>query len=222
MELTRRDWIKGSAGILGYASLVLAQSRDPLPSWNDGAAKQAIFGDLSTSLPQQEQSQFVPTEDRIATFDQDGTTWVEHPIYSQVLFAYDRVVAIAPQHPEWKTTQPFQAVLTRDKKAMEQFTLKDLEAIVMATHTGMTVEVFQKIVKDWMARAKHPHFNKPYPKMVYQPMLDVNGVIRARQRLQDLHCDGRRARLRARVRRGCIRRSAGTHYRLGTRNPVHV
>ena len=178
MELTRRDWIKGSAGILGYASLASAQSRDPLPSWNDGAAKQAIL-DFVHVTTNRSSHKFVPPEDRIATFDQDGTTWVEHPIYSQVLFAYDRVVAIAPQHPEWKTTQPFQAVLTRDKEAMEQFTLKDLEAIVMATHTGMTVEVFQKIVKDWMARAKHPHFNKPYPKMVYQPMLEVMRYLRA-------------------------------------------
>jgi len=123
-------------------------------------------------------SQFVAPEDRVATFDQDGTTWVEHPIYSQVLFAYDRLAAIAPRHPEWRTTQPFQGVLTGDKDAMEKFTLKDIEAIVLA-HTGMTVEAFQKIVQDWMATAIHPRFHRPYPRMVYQPMLEVMRYLRA-------------------------------------------
>ena len=177
MELTRRDWIKGSAGILGYASLASAQSRDPLPSWNDGPAKKAILDFVKTTTDKNN-SKFVPPEERIATFDQDGTTWVSHPIYSQVLFTFDRVVALAPQHPEWKTTQPFQAVLTGDKEAMAKFTLKDIEALVFATHTGMTTEAFQSIVKDWMAKAKHPRFDKPYSQMVYQPMLEVMSYLR--------------------------------------------
>ena len=120
----------------------------------------------------------MPPEERIATFDQDGTTWVSHPIYSQVLFTFDRVAALAPQHPEWKTKQPFQAVLTGDKEAMAKFTLKDLEALVVATHTGMTTEAFQPIVKDWMAKAKHPRFQQPYSQMVYQPMLEVMRYLR--------------------------------------------
>jgi hypothetical protein len=182
MKLTRRDWIKGSAGILGYAGLASAQphhsAHDPLPSWNDGPAKHAVV-DFVRTTTDKGSPKFVPLDDRIATFDQDGTTWVEHPIYSQVLFAYNRLAAIAPQHPEWKTTQPFQSVLTGDKKAMEKFTLKDIEAIALATHTGMTVEAFQKIVKNWMATAKHPRFHQPYPKMVYEPMLEVMHYLRA-------------------------------------------
>jgi hypothetical protein len=156
MELTRRDLIKGSASILGYASLLSAAPRqsphDPLPSWNEGPAKHAIV-DFVRATTDKGSPKFVPLEDRIPTFDQDGTTWAE-PIYSQVLFAYDRLASIATQHQEWKTTQPFQSVLTRDKKAMEKFTLKDIETIVMATHTGMTVGAFQKIVKNWIEAGK--------------------------------------------------------------------
>jgi phosphoglycolate phosphatase-like HAD superfamily hydrolase len=120
----------------------------------------------------------VPPEDRIATFDQDGTAWVSHPTYSQVLFAFDRVVVLAPQHPEWKTKQAFKAVVTGDKEAMAKFTLKDIEVLALATHTGMTTEEFQSIVKDWMAMAKHPRFEKPYSQMVYQPMLEVMRYLR--------------------------------------------
>jgi phosphoserine phosphatase len=178
MKFTRRDLIRGSAGILGYAGLASAQNRDPLPSWNDSAAKQAIL-EFVRATTNRGSPQFVAPADRIATFDQDGTTWVEHPIYSQVLFAFDRLVAIAPQHPDWRTTQPFQAVLTGDKEAIEKFTLKDIEAIALATHTGMTVEAFQKIVQDWMATAVHPRFHRPYPRMVYQPMLEVMRYLRA-------------------------------------------
>lgn len=115
----------------------------------------------------------MPLEDRIATFDQDGTTWVWHPIYSQVLFAFDRVAALAPEHPGWKTKHSFKAVLIGDKEAMDKFTLKNVEAIVLATHTGMTTEAFQSIVRDWMATARHPRFDKHYSEMVYQPMLEV-------------------------------------------------
>lgn len=178
MQLTRRDLIRGSAGALGYARLASAQNHDPLPSWNDGAAKRAIV-DFVRATTNRGAAQFVAPEDRIATFDQDGTTWVEHPIYSQVLFAYDRVVATAPQHAEWKTTAPFNYVISGDRAAMDKFTLKDIEVIALATHTGMTVDAFQKIVSDWMATAKHPRFNCRYSQMVYQPMLDVMRYLRA-------------------------------------------
>ncbi len=150
---------------------------DPLPSWNDGPAKQAILDFVKTTTDKRN-PKFVPPEDRIATFDQDGTTWVEHPIYSQVLFAFDRVAELAPQHPEWKTKPPFNAIVTGDKAAMAKFTLKDIEIIAMATHTGMTAEAFQTIVKDWWAKAKHPRFDKPYSQMVYQPMLEVMKYLR--------------------------------------------
>jgi len=159
------------------ASAAFAADADPLPSWNDGSAKKAIFDFVKTTTDKNS-SRFVPPEERIATFDQDGTTWVSHPIYSQVLFTFDRVAALAPQHPEWKTTPPFQAVLTGDQEAMAKFTLKDIEALVFATHTGMTTEAFQSIVRDWMAKAKHPRFQRPYSQMVYQPMLEVMNYLR--------------------------------------------
>src|SRR5262245_29406451 len=154
-----------------------AAEADPLPSWNDGRAKKAILDFVKTTTDKTN-PKFVAPEERIATFDQDGTTWVSHPIYSQVLFTFDRVAALAPQHPEWKTKQPFQAVLSGDKHAMAKFTLKDIEVLVLATHTGMTTEAFQSIVKDWMATAKHPRFHKPYSQMVYQPMLEVMHYLR--------------------------------------------
>ena len=158
-------------------SAVSAAGADALPSWNDGSAKKAIIDFVKTTTDKSN-PKFVPPEDRIATFDQDGTTWVSHPIYSQVLFAFDRLAALSPQHPEWKAKQPFKAVVTGDKEAMAKFTLKDIEDIVLATHTGMTTEAFQSIVKDWIAMAKHPRFDKPYSQMVYQPMLEVMRYLR--------------------------------------------
>jgi phosphoserine phosphatase len=159
------------------APAVSAAPADPLPSWNDGPAKKAIIDFVKTTTDKSD-PKFVPVEDRIASFDQDGTTWVEHPIYSQVLFCFDRVVALAPQHPEWKTKLPFKALVTSDKEAITKFTLKDIEAIALATSTGMTVDAFQAVVKDWMATAKHPRFDKPYSQMVYQPMLEVMKYLR--------------------------------------------
>jgi len=156
---------------------ITAWAQDPLPSWNDGPTKQAILNFVKTSTDPSSPS-FVPPEQRIATFDQDGTTWVEHPLYVQVIFALDRVVALAPQHPEWKTTPPFAAVLADDKAAMAKFTTKDLEAIVMATHTGMTVEQFSAIVKDWIAQAKDPRWHRLYTELIYQPMLEVMQYLR--------------------------------------------
>jgi hypothetical protein len=155
---------------------VQAQS-DDLASWADGPAKKAIVEFVRVTTDKSS-PKFVPPEDRIATFDQDGTTWVSHPIYSQLLFAFDRVVALAPQHPEWKSTAPFSCVLGGDKAAMAKFTMKDLETILMATHTGMTPEAFQAIVRNWMATAKHPRFNRPFAEMVYQPMLEVMRYLR--------------------------------------------
>src|ERR1035438_7684773 len=150
---------------------------DPLPSWNDGPAKQPILDFVKTTTDKAN-PRFVAPEDRIATFDQDGTTWVEQPIYSQVLFAFDRVAEMAPQHPEWKTKMLFKAILTGDKEAMAKFGLKDLEVLLAATSTGMTADAFPPIVKDWMATAKHPKFDRPYPQMVYQPMLEVMKYLR--------------------------------------------
>ncbi len=151
---------------------------DPLPSWNDGPAKQAIL-EFVHATTDRASPDYVPPEDRLATFDQDGTTWVEHPNYTQLIFALDRVVALAPQHPEWKTTDPFKSVLAGDKAAMARFTMKDYEAIVFATHTGMSVKAFADIVKDWIVKAKHPRWKRPYTELVYQPMLEVMSLLRA-------------------------------------------
>jgi len=155
----------------------LAQVQDPLPAWNDGPAKQAIVNFVKVTTDPASPN-FVPPGLRIATFDQDGTTWVEHPMYTQFIFAFERVADLAPQHPEWKTTQPFQAVLTGDKAAMAKFTMKDLETIMVATHTGMTVEQFQDIVKDWLAKARDKRWNRPYTDLTYQPMLEAMQYLR--------------------------------------------
>jgi hypothetical protein len=168
METNRRDLIKGSAAIMAVGGLSMpsfALGADHLPSWNDGPAKQAIINFVKTTTDKSS-SQFVQPEDRIAAFDQDGTRWVEHPIYSQILFEFDRVGELASKHPDWKTTSPFNAILSGDKEAMAKFTLKDIEVIAMATHTGMTTEALRTIVQDWWAKAKHPRYNKPYGQMV--------------------------------------------------------
>ena len=150
---------------------------DPLPSWNDGPAKQAIVEFVRVTTDKAS-PKFVPPEDRVATFDNDGTLWVEQPIYTQVTFAIDRVVALAPTHPEWKEQQPFKAILTRDREAMAKFTLQDIEKIIAVTHSGMTVEAFAGIGKEWAAGAKHPRFRRPYPELIYQPMLEVMKYLR--------------------------------------------
>jgi|SRR5208283_2663282 len=151
---------------------------DPLPSWNDGPAKQAIIKSVTVTTTEGNPD-FVPPGARFATFDQDGTIWVEQPIYTQLAFALDRVVALAPEHPEWKTTEPFKSVISGDRAAMARFTTKDLEKIVFATHTGMTTSEFTVIVKDWIAKARDPRWHRPFTGLVYQPMLEVMQYLRA-------------------------------------------
>lgn len=151
---------------------------DPLPSWNDGPSKRAIL-DLVKATTDRTGARFVPIEDRIATFDQDGTLWVEHPLYSQGMFALERVRALAPQHPEWKTTEPFKAVLAGDEQAIGRLPESDWEKIIGATHAGMTTEAFLADVEKWLASARHPRFKRPYTELVYQPMLEVMRLMRA-------------------------------------------
>lgn len=160
-----------------WATDALAQT-DPLPSWNDGANKQAIV-EFVEAVTAEGGPEFVAPGDRIATFDNDGTLWVEHPFYTQLAFALDRVKAMAPDHPEWKTTQPFQAVLENDMEALGKAGEKGLMEIVAATHAGMSTDAFEKIVTDWIATAKHPKFDKPYTELVYQPMLELLAYLRA-------------------------------------------
>ncbi|MBD1546353.1 HAD family hydrolase [Roseibium aggregatum] len=165
-----------AAGIT--VSFSAAAQSDPLPSWNDGANKQAIIAFVD-AVTTQGGADFVAPGDRIATFDNDGTLWVEHPIYTQLAFAFDRVMALAPQHPEWKTTQPFQAVLEGDMEALGKSGMKGLMEIVGATHAGMSTAEFEKTVSEWIATAKHPKFDKLYTGLVYQPMLELMDYLRA-------------------------------------------
>ena len=155
-----------------------AASGNPLPSWNDGANKQAIT-DFIGRVTRQSGPDFVPPAERIATFDNDGTLWVEHPMYVQLAFALDRVKAMAPLHPEWKDTQPFKAVLEGDMKTLAQSGEHGMAELVMATHAGMTTEEFQKIVTDWLATARHPRFKRPYTELSYQPMIELLAYLRA-------------------------------------------
>ena len=158
-------------------AVALAQS-DPLPSWNDTAPKAAII-EFVEKVSKQGSPDFVPEPERIAVFDNDGTLWVEHPMYVQLAFALDRVKAEAPNHPEWETTQPFQAVLEGDMKALAAVGEKGLVELIMATHAGMTVTQFQEIVTDWIATARDPRFKRPYTELVYQPMLELLAYLRA-------------------------------------------
>jgi phosphoserine phosphatase len=154
-----------------------ARAQDPLPSWNDGPAKQAIIGFVQTTTTQGSPS-FVPPAERIATFDNDGTLWAEQPMYFQLIFAIDRVKTLAPQHPEWKSKEPFASLLKGDVKKALAGGEKAIAEIVMATHAGMTTAEFEKIVKDWIATAKHPKTGKLYTEMVYQPMLELLAYLR--------------------------------------------
>jgi len=151
---------------------------DPLPSWNDGAAKQSIVN-FVTAVTRDGSPDFVPAPQRIATFDNDGTLWCEHPMYVQLAFALDRVKAMAPLHPEWKDKQPFKAVLDGDLKALAASGEHGLIEVIMAAHAGMTSDEFSKIVTDWLATARHPRFKRPYTELVYQPMLEVLAYLRA-------------------------------------------
>jgi phosphoglycolate phosphatase-like HAD superfamily hydrolase len=153
---------------------------DPLPSWNDGAVKKAIL-DFVGRTTAAGGPDFVPVPERIATFDNDGTLWTEQPVYFQVAFAMDRVKALAPQRPEWKTLEPFKSVLADDRAALAVMGEKGLLEIMAATHAGLTTAEFTKAVDDWIATARHPRFNRLYTDLVYQPMLELLTYLRTNQ-----------------------------------------
>ena len=155
----------------------LAIAADPLPSWNDGPAKTAITGFVTKVTTAG--SDFVPPEERIAVFDNDGTLWAEQPMYFQAFFVFDRIKALAPQHPEWKDKEPFASVLRGDMKAALAGGEHGLLEMVMATHAGMTTGEFEKSVSHWLVTAKHPTTGKLYTEMVYQPMLELLAYLRA-------------------------------------------
>jgi phosphoglycolate phosphatase-like HAD superfamily hydrolase len=155
-----------------------ARAQDPLPSWNDSPTKQAIV-DFVRATTETGGAKFVPPEERIATFDQDGTLWVEHPIYSQFIYCLDRVPVLVKEKPELKNVEPFKTVLSGDFKAIAKLPLPDLEKIAVATLTGMTTEQFQAEAKKWLARAKDPRWKRPYTELTYQPMQEVLKYLRA-------------------------------------------
>jgi hypothetical protein len=150
---------------------------DPLPSWNEGNTKQAII-DYVMDITNEESENFIPVSDRIATFDNDGNLWSEQPMYFQLLFAMDRIKVLAPEHPEWKTQQPFKAVLDNDMKELSKYGVPGILELVMGSHAGMTTEEFEAIVKDWLATARHPRFDRPFTDLVYQPMLELLQYLR--------------------------------------------
>jgi len=155
-----------------------ALAADPLPSWNDGPAKQSIINFVE-KVTKPGSSDFVPVPERIATFDNDGTLWCEKPLPVQLFFVLDRVKALAPQHPEWQTKEPFASILKGDPKGLMAGGERGLMEVIMATHAGNTTEEFEQIVKDWIATAKHPKTGKLYTEMVYRPMLEVLAYLRA-------------------------------------------
>jgi phosphoserine phosphatase len=164
------------AGLLAV-SASLAQAADPLPSWNEGETKQAItaFVDKTTRAGSPD---FVPVPERIAVFDNDGTLWSEQPVYFQAFFVIDRIKKLAPQHPEWKTKEPFASVLKGDLKGVMAAGEHGLLELVMATHAGMTTAEFEQSVLDWLASAKHPKTGRAFTDMVYQPMLELLDYLR--------------------------------------------
>jgi phosphoglycolate phosphatase-like HAD superfamily hydrolase len=184
-DINRRAAISGLALLPTLAQTLLpsfAQAQGsqaaPLASWNDGPAKQAII-DFVRATTDQTGSKFVPAEDRVATFDQDGTLWVEQPMYTQVVYCLERVAAVVAQKPELKNREPFKTVLSGNREEMAKLSLRDLEEILFATLTGMPVEVFDAEAKKWIETAKHPRWNRLYTELTYQPMLEVLQYMRA-------------------------------------------
>jgi phosphoserine phosphatase len=153
------------------------RAEDPLPSWNEGSAKQAIL-EFVRAVTDKNDKDYVGPSERIAVFDNDGTLWVEQPIYTQINFMFDRVKELAPEHPEWKTTQPFKALLEGDMKTFAASGKKGILECLVATHTGMTAEQFTELVTEWVATAKHSKFNRLYTELVYQPQLELMAYLR--------------------------------------------
>ena len=184
-DLNRRAVISGLASFPALAqtlfpAVVRAQGTQAsaLASWNDGPAKQAII-DFVRTTTDQASPKFVPPEDRIATFDQDGTLWVEHPMYTQVVYCLERVPAVVAEKPELKNREPFKTVLSGDHEAMAKLSLQELEEILVATLTGMPVDVFDAEARKWIETAKHPRWKRLYTDLIYQPMLEVLQYMRS-------------------------------------------
>ncbi len=174
--------LRDAAKALAVLAMLIASGAqaqtDPLPSWNDGPAKQAIVAFVQATTDQSG-SKFVPAADRIATFDQDGTLWVEHPMYTQVMYCLERVPAVVKAKPALAKVQPFKTVLSGNREAMAKLTMLDLEKIAGATLSGMSVEDFNAEAKKWIGSAKDPRWKRPYTDLIYQPMHEVMSYLRA-------------------------------------------
>lgn len=179
--ITRRSILLAATTTAAAAPFVRTEAQmpdHPLASWNEGPAKAALLSFVSATTEPSNKN-FVRPEDRVATFDQDGTLWVEHPLYTQAMFALDRLQALAPQHPEWQSQEPFKAVLSNDKAALAHFSEADWAEIIFLTHSGMNQAAFREIAGQWLATAKHPRFQRLYTDVVYQPMIEVLRYLRA-------------------------------------------
>ena len=171
---------------IGYGCAEQSETRDsqkesiadPLPSWNEGETKQAILS-FVTEATNQEGESFIPVEDRIACFDNDGNLWSEQPMYFQLYFAIDRIKALAPDHPEWSDQQPFKAVLEDDLKTLMSYGEHGLLQLVMASHAGMSTDDFETIVRDWLKTSRHPRFDRPFNELIYEPMVELLEFLRA-------------------------------------------
>ncbi len=170
-------WAASTYFLFGISATSL-RAQDPLPSWRDSVSKQRILS-FVLAVTDSSSPNYVPQIDRIATFDNDGTLWSEKPIYFQLQFAIDRVKALADKHPEWKTTQPFQAILENNQEALLKAGKKGLLDVIAATHAGMTEAEFRKIVEDWITSSKHPRFSRPYTDLTYKPMKELMAYLRA-------------------------------------------
>jgi hypothetical protein len=172
-----RAFLFGAFCLIGLMMPAGAASAEPLPSWNEGPVKQAIV-EFVQGVVDKAGPQYMQPDERIATFDNDGTLWAEQPVYFQILFALDRVKALVPKHPEWKEKMPFKALLENDMKGFAATGEKGLAEVMMTTHAGMTTEEFEQIVRNWLATARHPRFNRPFTDLVYQPMLELLSYLR--------------------------------------------
>ncbi|HRW59244.1 MAG TPA: HAD family hydrolase [Defluviicoccus sp.] len=178
LRLIKRSLAVVAAFWLFAATSVAGAADDPLPSWTAGPPKTAVL-EFVKAVTDAKSPSFVKPEERIATFDNDGTLWPSHPMYTQLAFALDRIKALAPQHPEWTTTQPFKAVLDNDLEALAASGEKGLVELVMASHAGMTTDEFEAIVSDWYDKARHPRFKRRYTELAYKPMLELLAYLRA-------------------------------------------
>ena len=184
LERWRRSvkrWSLRTLTMVLLASLpsVAPAKEDPLPSWTDGVTKQAILTFIE-KVSTKGTADFVAPAERIAVFDNDGTLWAEQPMYVQLQFAIDRVKTLAPKHPEWKTQQPFKALLEGERSTFSAGGEKALLDVIAVSHSGMTTEEFEATVKEWLANARHPRFQRPYTEMVYQPMVELLAYLRTK------------------------------------------